>query len=812
MGRDEPLRVSSGILRMGNGAEEIFMITLRLSALLRLFRQMTRVSSPAPEMDSTIQSSGGQALRWLNFFHILAHGSAAPVTALCLFPAHPLYSVLLCASVLIVLAVYNVIFYAVPADKTTAAPCSHILRFLNFLLGVCWATLPIMIFPYGNSDDRVLVSGITIGLTATTVSLLPLRMAGELISSMIMIGCWIALFLTWEKKHSVFYLFVGIELFIYLFFILSLSATVRFLFIAFLTNRRSLEERNSIVQLLLRNADNEAGDWLWDISADGTLQNVSTVLANALGRSIPALEGRSLVEVLAEINPPAKENGRNTDLLRLEQCLGNRIFFRDIVVGGFLDSRQHFWSLSGRPIFQNRIFMGYRGVGTDVTQTHRARESASFRARHDILTGLPNRAAFMDDMETYLIDAEREGEAFALFNLDLDGFKQVNDRYGHQYGDEMLRKVSVLFSRSLTERHRLYRFGGDEFMLLERHATVTSAAGTANALISALVETPIQLLDRVTAPIGVSAGIVIASGGTERVESLLEASDLALYESKHVGGHTYHFYDAQLRTLAKRNRGLIRALPHALESGQIKIVYQPFFNAQSQKLCGFEVLVRWTHPEYGRIPADRLIRLAEEAGSIQELGSYVTEQACLLAREWPSDLLLSVNVSVGQLESKAFLPDLTRILQDTGFPASRLQIEVTESIFMEPDASTFTLLHSLRSQGIIIALDDFGKGFSSLGYLRFFPFSKIKLDALFVRDMLREPRAASIVRAVIELAIDLGVAVTAEGVETQEQLSYLTSLGCTEIQGYLLSHPLPPLDAMALLTRDGFPEARTTAS
>ena len=186
--------------------------------------------------------------------------------------------------------------------------------------------------------------------------------------------------------------------------------------------------------------------------------------------------------------------------------------------------------------------------------------------------------------------------------------------------------------------------------------------------------------------------------------------------------------------------------------------------------------------------------------------------ACLLAREWPSDLLLSVNVSVGQLESKAFLPDLTRILQDTGFPASRLQIEVTESIFMEPDASTFTLLHSLRSQGIIIALDDFGKGFSSLGYLRFFPFSKIKLDALFVRDMLREPRAASIVRAVIELAIDLGVAVTAEGVETQEQLSYLTSLGCTEIQGYLLSHPLPPLDAMALLTRDGFPEARTTAS
>ncbi|GBR67923.1 putative bifunctional diguanylate cyclase/phosphodiesterase [Gluconobacter kanchanaburiensis] len=708
---------------------------------------------------------------------------------------YPAYGIILCSSVLFLLVIYNLCFYAIPAEKLVDTRQSWLLKSINIAFALCWVTLPPVVFPHGDANDRVLVAGIMVGLTATTITLIPLVGLGEVIAFMLVLSCCGALFSAWTIDHSLFYFYIAIELTIYLFFVLSLTMAVRTLFTAFLVSRYSLEQRNSIVQLLLRNADDDTGDWLWETCAAGTLRNVSASLAAAFGYSREWLENRGFSDILSDLAGSAAFDGdERTGLGRLKQCFDNRIFFRDIVVSGTLHGQKRFWSLSGRPIFRERIFIGYRGVGTDVTQTHWAQESASFRARHDLLTGLPNRGAFLDDMETYLIEAERTGEAFALLNLDLDGFKQINDRYGHSSGDEMLRKVTVVLSRTLSDRHRLYRFGGDEFMLLERQTTPTQAAATATGLINALTNVPIRVGEGVRCAVGLSVGLVLSVGGSERVGSLLEASDLALYEAKSLGGHTHRFYNPELRTVAKRNRDLIRALPEALEEGKLGIMYQPFFNIQSQKLCGFEALIRWSHPEYGRVPPERIIQLAEEAGLIHRLGVYVMERACQFAHEWEPGLVLSINVSVGQLEAPAFLTDTFRILEKTGFPARCLQIEMTENIFMEPDAATFTLLNRLQNAGISIALDDFGKGFSSLGYLRFFPFSKIKLDGLFVRDMLRESRAASIVRAVVDLSIDLGVAVTAEGVESQEQLSYLKRLGCTEVQGYLLSRPLSPED------------------
>ena len=765
---------------------------LKQTRLARLFPFRTEIPAGAEE---DIRLSRCRVLRSLNFFHFIPQISCGPIAGLCLMRNNPIYGTLLCGAVLSLLVIYNICFYAIPTEKLVDTRQSWILKGLNFIFALCWITLPVVVFPYGDANDRVMVAGIMVGLTATTITLMPLIWMGEIIASMLIVSCFVALFQAWEIDHSLFYLYIAIEMAVYLFFVLSLTMAVRALFTAFLINRYSLEQRNSIVQLLLRNADDDTGDWLWETCASGSLRNVSASLASAFGNSREWLETRSFFDILSDLAGPAAFDGdERTGLGRLRQCLDNRIFFRDIVVSGTLQGQQRFWSLSGRPVFQDRNFVGYRGVGTDVTQTHWAQESASFRARHDLLTGLPNRGAFLDDMETYLIEAARTGEAFALLNLDLDGFKQINDRHGHSAGDEMLRKVTVVLSRTLSERHRLYRFGGDEFMLLERQTTPAQASATASGLINALTNVPIRVGEGVRCAVGLSAGIVLSIGGSERVGSLLEASDLALYEAKNLGGHTHRFYNPELRTVAKRNRDLIRALPEALEKGDLGIVYQPFFNTQSQKLCGFEALIRWSHPEYGRVPPERIIQLAEEAGLIQRLGVYVMERACLFASEWEDGLVLSINVSVGQLEAPTFLKDTFRVLEKTGFPARCLQIEMTENIFMEPDAATFTLLSRLQSAGISIALDDFGKGFSSLGYLRFFPFSKIKLDGLFVRDMLRESRAASIVRAVVDLSIDLGVAVTAEGVESQEQLSYLKRLGCTEVQGYLLSRPLSPED------------------
>lgn len=314
---------------------------------------------------------------------------------------------------------------------------------------------------------------------------------------------------------------------------------------------------------------------------------------------------------------------------------------------------------------------------------------------------------------------------------------------------------------------------------------------------------------------------MMARGGSDDVEALLAASDLALYESKKRGGNNFCFYDASLESLARRNRvlgadlaDLLRVTETHDESGQadatgekIEIRYQPFFDAQSQVLTGFEALVSWRHEEYGRIMPDQIIALAEEAGLMEKLGMYVLEHAASFACTWPKNrrsknLVLSVNISVSQLLEDHFVEDCLTILQKTGLQPEQLQLEVTETIFMRKIGATSVKLNNLREHGISIALDDFGKGFSCLSYLHYFPFSKIKLDKLFVQDMLHESRAASIVRAVIGLAVDLGVAVTAEGVETEEQLRQLVRLGCTEVQGYLFARPLRAEDVMRFVGED----------
>lgn len=591
-------------------------------------------------------------------------------------------------------------------------------------------------------------------------------------------------------------------------FVVLVSMVLRVLLVGYQVNRTYLQQRDRILDLLLGGMEETRSDWLWETDTEGKLRNVASGLARVLHQSPSHLTGQPFVNLLYCEDCEGCHDGTSfgeesaipheTALQRLRDCMERRIFFRDLVICVFVDGQKRFWSLSGRPVFRDQIFQGYGGVGTDVTKAHHAQKAALFQARHDVLTGLPNRAAFFEDMSLYLVRTELEEERFALFTLDLDGFKQINDRYGHIAGDEALKIVGARLAQVLGEQEELYRLGGDEFVVLEKGASVRSATNTARRLMGAL-DLPITLRDNIQCSLGVSIGIVMAEGREQSVEQLLNNADLALYECKRHEDSAYRFYQPGLAREVKRDRQMMRDLTLALENGQVDLVYQPFFDMQSQALLGFEALLSWKHPQYGRIPTEEIIQMAEEVSLMQILGLYVLRKALAFACTWPDGIMLSINISVSQLRSDSHRLDYLRVLDESPLPAHRLQLEVTETVAMEHSPAIYAKLGYLRDRGVSIALDDFGKGYSCLAYLQFFPFSKIKLDRLFVSDMLYNPRSTAIVKATIGLAVDLGVAVTAEGVETQEQYDFLARLGCTEVQGYYFSRPVSADTAMRMM-------------
>ncbi|TPW35260.1 EAL domain-containing protein [Oecophyllibacter saccharovorans] len=635
--------------------------------------------------------------------------------------------------------------------------------------------------------------------------------------------------LLWElitlhhQTHKPYYTACTLMVISNLLFVFLASTVLRVLLVGFQANRLFLHQRDRILALLLGGSEEGRRDWLWETDAKGRLQNVSAGLAHMLRASPGSLDGRKFVQVLQhEIRLREKPGQRLSrarrvsvpysqmaSLNHLQDCLERHVFFRNLVICVVVEGKPRYWALSGRPVFHDQVFQGYGGVGTDVTEAHQAQKVALFQARHDVLTGLANRAAFFEDMGAYMVHNAQWSENYALFCLDLDGFKAINDRYGHAAGDEALKIVASRLSGALGEKAQLYRIGGDEFIALVKEAEPDSAAPLAERLLETLAS-PVVLKDGVPCTLGLSIGIFLGdNSGPQTVEQVLACADLALYESKRIEGSCFSFYKPDMERGLQRDRQLIRDLTTALQEETLDIVYQPYFDLQSQGLLGFEALISWTHPEYGRLPTDEVIKLAEESGLIYEVGLYVLRHAMAFAQTWPETVALSLNVSALQLRTESHREEWVRALLAGGLPLERLQLEVTESIFMDLSPALYAKLDQLRARGVRIVLDDFGKGYSCLAYLNFFPFSKIKLDRLFVSEMLYNPRAAAIVKSTIGLAVDLGLAVTAEGVETVDQYDFLVRLGCTEAQGYYFSRPLRPEAARALMkkaeTSDGYP-------
>jgi diguanylate cyclase (GGDEF)-like protein len=378
----------------------------------------------------------------------------------------------------------------------------------------------------------------------------------------------------------------------------------------------------------------------------------------------------------------------------------------------------------------------------------------------------------------------------AVHHLDLDQFKAVNDTFGHPGGDKLLRIVAERLRGLTGKDDTIARTGGDEFVIVQAAiADPAHATSLAQRVIDALNE-PYDI-DGHQAVIGVSVGISVGPGDGASPDKLLRNADLALYRAKSDGRGTFRFFEPAMDLQMQTRRVMEQDLRKALPSGEFELHYQPVVNLASKEISGFEALIRWNHPTKGMISPAAFIPLAEEIGFIVPMGEWVVRQACMTAAQWPGSLHVAVNISAIQFRSPGLLQVIVGALAASGLAPTRLEIEITESVLLHNKEATLAVLHQLRALGIRIAMDDFGTGYSSLAYLQSFPFDKIKIDRSFVKNITEDASSLNIVRAVAALANGMGMTATAEGVETPEQLDRIASEGCTEMQGFLFSRPLP---------------------
>ena len=559
-----------------------------------------------------------------------------------------------------------------------------------------------------------------------------------------------------------------------------------------------LEERRETVSLLLREFESSDADWLWQTNAKLVLQNVSARFARAIGRQVEDLEGRSFLELLGEA--PRADRPTRKALAAAEAMMAGREAFTGLVIPVPLGETVKFIELSARPAFSKQgRFRGYQGVGSDVTAAHQATERIAHMARHDALTGLPNRLQLLENLEAALVSVKKNGGECALLLIDLDRFKMINDSLGHVAGDHLLQQVARCFETVISDDATAGRLGGDEFAIvipaIESRQEVEQLC---LALVGAL-QGPFHYREQrlfVGACIGVAIGT--SDGGT--VEELIRNADLALYRAKDGSGDEIRFYDPGLHAKAEERRKIELALHGAVDAGEFSLVYQPVVDAETLRIEGFEALLRWNNPELGQIPPTKFIPIAEETGMLGRIGEWVLRSACREASAWPEEVGLAVNVSPRQLRDPGFIVTLVSALTQAGLAPDRLELEVTETVFLELTSTTQKALQQIQSLGVRLAMDDFGTGYSSLGYLRRADFDTLKIDRSFVQSISDEdPESTAIIRAVVALAGSLGMKTVAEGVATEEQLALVRTLGCNRIQGYIFSRPVSGSTVKAML-------------
>jgi diguanylate cyclase (GGDEF)-like protein len=447
-----------------------------------------------------------------------------------------------------------------------------------------------------------------------------------------------------------------------------------------------------------------------------------------------------------------------------------------------------------------RLEASNQRLENEIAEREQSEARVRYMAQHDSLTGLNNRAHFRDQLIRALGRADEDRGSLALLFIDLDHFKLINDTLGHRIGDLLLVAIGERLKNSVDTSDTVARLGGDEFAVIHNVRGQPESAGQLADRIMKAVELPYDIEGHRLEP-SCSIGIAIAPDDGNDPDVLLSNADLALYRAKAEGRGARRSFEPEMTARAHARRALETDLRRALEAGQFELHYQPVCNLSSGRISGAEALLRWNHPEHGMIPPADFIPLTEEIGLIAPIGDWVLREACNEARCWPEHVKLALNLSAVQFRGCGVVPNVVNALAMSALTPGRLELEITETTLLDDNKNTTQALHQLQSLGARIVMDDFGTGYSSLSYLRKFPFDKIKIDRSFVRELPGDKDSSAIVRSIINLANSIGMATTAEGVETEEQRIHLQAEGCTEAQGFLFSHPLPVADLRALFAK-----------
>lgn len=451
---------------------------------------------------------------------------------------------------------------------------------------------------------------------------------------------------------------------------------------------------------------------------------------------------------------------------------------------------------SGMPFFDRYgNFSGYLGISTDITERTNALARIEYLANHDELTALPNRTMFGELLQITLANAKRYQHKFALFFIDLDRFKVINDSLGHHAGDELLKEVALRLKQSLRSGDMVARMSGDEFVvLLPETGKENETAAVARKILSALTK-PMYLAGQECC-ITASLGISLYPSDADDKESLLKNADIAMYRAKENGKNNFQFYSESMKTQSLERLALETSMRRALERDEFYLHYQPKLDLKSGRINGVEALLRWQHPELGSVAPNQFIPLAEETGLIVQIGRWVLKTACHQNMEWQreglSPVCLAVNLSARQFNDHALLDDIAVALTASQMPAHLLELELTESMVIQNQDYAIEVLGALKRMGVKLALDDFGVGYSSLAQIKNYPFDTLKVDRSFIRNLPANTEDGAITDAIIAIGKTLSMTVVAEGVETVEQESFLREHACDQTQGFYFSRPVAP--------------------
>jgi len=636
-----------------------------------------------------------------------------------------------------------------------------------------WLSLPLYLFHSLNAGSEVIAASIIAGLGIAALGLVvvfPCVVAWMAsftagLCAVLLIGRGQIAF-----QHVLSILFtLGVAIF-------GVLSVARWAFNQLKTNA-AVGSQSESSSLLLQEYEQRGVGWLWQVDAENRVSYISSRMTALLGRPANQLLGHSLPSLLGG----HAELGRK---LLDQEAFGNLEMELET-------SRGPRWiSISGDPIIDTAgRFEGFRGVGSDITEIRQTQERLTHLANVDVLSGLPNRGRVRQLLGEALRTATADSHACAIMFLDLDGFKPVNDTFGHPKGDAVLRAVAKRLTDQVAHDGVVGRMGGDEFAIVIPDAQSRTKVEQMADRIIQTIKDPYDI-DGTNIRIGVSIGCAFGPMDGATVDDLILKADLALYQAKDAGRGCARYFSSELQSEQEDRIRMEADLRAAVASKQFHLAFQPLINAKSQKLIGFEALIRWTHPKRGNVPPNVFIPVAEEIGLMTAIGDWVIDEACRAAASWPQHISVALNVSPKQIVMPALPNTVSEALARHRVQGNRIELEVTEGVFLGDNGPTLDVLKRLRALGVGIALDDFGTGYSSIGYLNKAIFHKLKIDGSFVREAGSRQENVAIIQSIVQLAKSFRMTVTAEGVETAEDFERMRELGCDVIQGYLFGKPL----------------------